>query len=323
MEYKKCNLYGLKSKKKLIEILFKDTNKDFYKQAYFVDKISPFLLEGTRIVEAPTKKLKKAQRRVLKFLQKIDVPENIFSGIKKRSFIDNAKLHIGNNFLFKLDISKFFPSTHRDKVYKFYLNKLNMSPDVAQILTNLSTINFDRLPESNNKSMVGEYINKKNIKCLNHLITGSPLSPILSYFANIDMFNELFKYCKDKDFTISVYVDDIVISSKEKIIANDRKFIYNTIKKYGYKISKEKSHWYNKEQWKKITGLIITEQGLLKAPKNIELQVKSLFKEFRAMNYEHIDNLLGYLVLLSMIDEHYYSMYKMVKSKRNKLKGQQ
>ena len=46
-------------------------------------------------------------------------------------------------YLFKIDISKFFPNIGRNKVYNFYLKKLNTSPDVANILTNLSTINLD------------------------------------------------------------------------------------------------------------------------------------------------------------------------------------
>ena len=35
----------------------------------------------------------------------------------------------------KLDLSKFFPNTHREKIYNFFLKKLKMKPDVAKLIT--------------------------------------------------------------------------------------------------------------------------------------------------------------------------------------------
>lgn len=309
----------MQSKKMLLFYLKQSANKDLYKQAYFFDKTKPFLLDDKRIVEAPTTQIKKIQKRILKKIQKIDFPANVFSGVKKKSFIDNVKIHMGNNYLFKLDISKFFPSTPRDRIYKLFLNKFKMSPDVAKIMTNLSTIDFSQLPDSENKNIVNQFMLENNIKCLNHLITGSPLSPILSFLCNYEMFDELQNFCKRKNYIYTVYIDDIVISSKLKILASDRKYIINIIKKYGYKISKEKCHWYNKKEWKVVTGLIIDENGNVKPKRQLELKTKEYLNEFKHNDYNHIDNLLGCLILLNMIDKHYEKIYKMVKSKKNEL----
>lgn len=42
----------------------------------------------------------------------------------------------------KLDLSKFFPNTHREKIYQFFLKKLRMTPDVAKLLTDFTTVNY-------------------------------------------------------------------------------------------------------------------------------------------------------------------------------------
>ena len=49
---------------------------------------------GFRTIEAPAKKLKSVQRKINKELQKLSVPDYLCSGIKGKSFIDNALAHI-------------------------------------------------------------------------------------------------------------------------------------------------------------------------------------------------------------------------------------
>ena len=55
-------------------------------------------------------------------------------------------MHIGNGRrnLFKIDLTAFFPSIDRDTVYHFFAKDLNCAPDIAQILTNLTTIDLDK-----------------------------------------------------------------------------------------------------------------------------------------------------------------------------------
>lgn len=194
MNYKKCLLYGLKSKKKLKELLH--IKRNVYCKGSFVNcKVKPYIDTKIkpRIIEAPDKDLQVIQRRILRFLQNLGVPDYVFSGVKKRSYIDNAKKHSGNLYLYKTDISAFFPSITRNKIYNFYINKLKVSPDVANILTNFSTLNLNlKRQSSSNMKKVNQFLENKNIKIRNHLITGSPLSCILSYLANVDMFEEIY-----------------------------------------------------------------------------------------------------------------------------------
>ncbi len=306
MEYKKCYLFGLKSKKKLLELLHID-RKIYCKSSFLNRKIKPYIYidkdDHERLVEAPDSDLKKIQSKILKSLQKIDVPNYIFSGIKGKCYIDNAKTHANKNFLFKVDITKFFPNTDRNKIYNFYLKKLETSPDVANILTNLSTINLD-LKKQDNKTMskVNEFISEKNIKSRNHLITGSPLSSIMSYFANVDMFENLFNLAKKHNITMTVYVDDVVFTSNTKIPYFFRNKVISIIRQNGYDLSKKKCKWYNKPSYKKVTGVILDKKGNLQVPNKLMLKTHELINELKSGNKSNIDRLRGCLIVTSSIN---------------------
>ena len=162
--------------------------------------------------------------------------------------------------MFKIDFSAFFPSISREVVYRFFLNDLCCSPDVACILTNLTTVNL-KLSHSNNIDKVFDFLKTKNITCLNHLISGSPASQILSYLVNHNLFDEMQKLSNNSNITMTVYVDDVTFSSENRISNVFKQKIYAIIRKYNYMISKSKVKSYTKLYPKLITGVIIDSNG--------------------------------------------------------------
>ena len=306
MEYKRCYLYGLKSKKKLLELLHID-RKVYYKSAFINYKIQPYINisqdERKRLIEAPDKDLKNIQSIILKALQQIDFPNYVFSGIKGKCYIDNVKVHANKKCLFKIDISKFFPNISRNKVYKFYLNKLQTSSDVANILTNLTTINLD-LKNQNNKTMVNvnSFIEENGIKERNHLITGSPISSIMSYLANIEMFEEI-KFLADKlNISMTIYVDDVVFTSNNIIPSYFRKNVLEILNKNGYEVSVKKCKWYNKPSIKKVTGVILDKNGEMQVPNKLMLKTHNYLNEIKDGNITNIDRLQGCIVVTKSIN---------------------
>ena len=90
--YQKCPLYAIKSKKMLLQALGVQ-DKRWQKHAFVQQNISPYI-DGTakkRLVEAPSQQLKLIQKRIKNALIKCDFPEHVFSGIKGRSYVENAK----------------------------------------------------------------------------------------------------------------------------------------------------------------------------------------------------------------------------------------
>jgi len=282
INFKNCELYKLKRKRDLYYIL-RATKKDV---ALILNKYVVCVNENNRLLEKPNYELKQLQRRLLNKLYQIEFPKYVFSGVKGKSAYDNAIQHLNSNYMLKLDMSKFFPNTHRNKVYHFFLDKLKMSPDVAKICTDITTINYGET-DIQIEDEVTEYLKKKHIKITNHLPSGTPTSQILSYLANLDMFNEIVEYCKKHKISCSIYVDDITISTSRNISFEEEKQLKLIIKKYGQKISKNKTIRYNNNEFKKVTGFVISPKHKLVIANKTRQKIK--YKLAQIDNLKNID----------------------------------
>ena len=263
MLYTDCPLYGLQSKKMLKHLLHIEDNK-FFKQEYIVSLVSPYIdtTRKPRLIEAPREELKVIQKRLKRLLCQIVVPSNVFSGIKGRSYADNARMHAGSSRrnLFKIDLTAFFPSISRETVYRFFNEDLLCSPDVANILSNLTTIDLTKSKVTNHTAIF-QFLSSKNVTCKNHLISGAPTSQIMSYLVNHRMFDELQQISDENNTVMTVYVDDVTFSSEYKISHHFKEKIMTVIRKYGYQISKPKVKSYTKLYPKLVTGVVIDSNG--------------------------------------------------------------
>lgn len=263
MTYTDCPLYGIKSKK-MLRCLLRIEDSNFLKQDYVASMVSPYIDKKgkPRLIEPPHEELKIIQKRIKQMLGQITVPENVFSGIKGRSYADNAMMHIGENRrnLFKIDLTAFFPSISRETVYHFFYEDLFCSPDVAEILTNFTTINLEK-SQANCLDEIYSFLNSKGVTCKNHLISGAPTSQIMSYLVNHRMFDEMQKIADDNNAVMTVYVDDVTFSSENRISRKFKDRILAVVRKYGYQISKSKVKKYTKLYPKLVTGVIIDSCG--------------------------------------------------------------
>jgi len=234
------------------------------KQDYIANLVSPYIDRSgkPRLIEPPHEELKTIQKRLKKLLGKIVVPDNVFSGIKGRSYADNAKMHIGSDRrnLFKIDLTAFFPSIDRETVYRFFSEDLNCSFDVAQILTNLTTIDLEKANISN-RDDVYLFLASKKVSSRNHLISGAPTSQIMSYLVNHHMFDEMQAIADKSNISMTIYVDDVTFSSECWISHDFTQQIYAIIKKYRYRVSKAKVKKYTKLYPKLVTGVVIDADG--------------------------------------------------------------
>lgn len=263
MKYSDCPLYGLQSKKMLKRLLHIEDSK-LTKQDYIASLVSPYIdkSEKPRLIEPPCEELKIIQKRLKMLLGKIVVPDNVFSGIKGRSYADNAKMHTGSGRrnLFKIDLTAFFPSIDRDTVYRFFSEDLNCSSDVAQILTNLTTVDLEKT-HITNRDDVYLFLSSKKVSCRNHLISGAPTSQIMSYLVNHHMFSEMQAIANKNNISMTVYVDDVTFSSEYWISHDFTEQIYAIIKKYRYQVSRSKVKKYTKLYPKLVTGVVINADG--------------------------------------------------------------
>lgn len=299
MDFSKSPLYGISRKRdlnQLIKARVHNINKYNVEYKPYIDR-----KPKKRLIEAPKYNLKLIQKRIKKYLDCFDYPDNVFSGIKGRSYIDNAYYHIDSNYFLKMDLSKFFPNTSREKIYKFYSNKMKMKNDIAAIMSDLSTVDLTDIMTKE----IEDFILEKRIRHINHLPSGSPISSILSYLANIDMFNELDLLAKKYNCIVSFYVDDIIFSSKNKISKAIVKEAERIITKYDQVVNIAKTKSYITSDYKKITGCVIYNHELL-IPNKTKYKIAKLLKQDNYTTKE-INSILGLINNAHLFDKEKYN----------------
>lgn len=316
MDYSKTKLYKVVRKRDLSKILKGWLNSDLVHNANVL--YSPYIQKNPkpRLIENPKDQLKFLQRIIKNLLFELDYPINVFSGLPSKCYIDNALYHIDSSYFLKIDLTKFFPNTHREKIYHFYKEKLLMSSDVAEIMTNLSTINLKLIENSSIESFLFE----KKLNVYNHLPSGSPISSVLSYLANIDMFDEIQDLCLKNQCRVSFYVDDITVSSNNEIPKRLLNEIERIVNKHFHNINKGKTKTYFSTDYKKITGCVISNNKELVIPNKTRKKIISLMQT-KKYDEKNLQKLLGLVRTAQMYEKNkYLSLQRYLKIKQQDLK---
>jgi hypothetical protein len=182
----RCHLFGIRSPHALANRLGWDLNK--------LDRLAAdggyrvFNHKDTgREIQEPGAALQSLHRQLHRNLARIEVPAYLHSAVKGRSYLSNARAHVGPGGLIKIDIAKFYQSVPQHKVMHFFRDALKCAPDVSGLLANL-------------------------ICFRGALPTGSSVSPIISYYAYKPLFDELKELADRYELTMTCYVDDITMS---------------------------------------------------------------------------------------------------------------
>jgi len=231
-------LYKLRSRKRLAQLLriaqadlrALESGDDLYREFDIPKKNGT----GSRHVENPCRSLKVTQARISRLLGRVTPPDFLFCPVKRRCYVSNAAAHRTSRVVQCLDIKNFFPSTPQRRVFWFFEKVMKCERDVAALLANLACYK-------------------------QHLPTGSPLSPILAYFAYYDLWAKIDDYCKARNLTFTVYVDDVTVSG-ERVTREDMWHIRRLIHGYGLRYHKAKTYI---DRPAEITGVIVSEGKLL------------------------------------------------------------
>jgi len=84
--------------------------------------------------------LKVAHRRIKEVIfANVYFPDYLQGSLKGRDYVTNARLHTNKQILICEDVKKFFPSVRSELVNDVWLGFFRFSPDVAEVLTALTT----------------------------------------------------------------------------------------------------------------------------------------------------------------------------------------
>jgi hypothetical protein len=224
------------------------------KNVWLKSEPSPEYANEYRVIDIPSVKLKSVQARIADLLSRLEKPDFLFSPVKGKSYVDNAAFHRGNRAFWMLDIANYYPNCLESTVAAFFLNDLKCPRDVTAIIARIVTLNGS-LPQ------------------------GSPCSPILSYFINMNMWQEIAATVKRSGNTISVYADDITISG-EIVRKNLILEIKTILKKNGY-LTKSEKEKCTINSATEITGVIVRNDQLFLPNRQLEklVDLKRLYAQ--------------------------------------------
>jgi len=231
-------LYNLRTKRKLINLLGCSQGKLKTLSTDSNYHVFDLVKEGKkpREIQAPNFELDMVQTRIASLLVRVATPDFLHSGVKHRSNISNAEVHIGNHPVLTMDIQNFYPSITKKSIFNFFHNTMNAAPDVAGILAELCS--YD-----------------------GHIPTGSRISMPLSFWANYKIYSRLHSLCTGKSINMSIFVDDLSFSG-----ANVDNLFQSSVKSIieggGLTVHPEKTKLYHRDKPKLITGAVVGNDGI-------------------------------------------------------------
>ena len=94
------------------------------------------------------------------------------------------------------------------------------------------------------------------------------------------MFNGIYNLAKRFNIKFSLFVDDMVFSSINPLPKKFISQVMNIISKYDLKVHPKKIQFYNDNQHKKITGVIITKDQQIRSSNSLQ---QDMYKNFLAL----------------------------------------
>jgi hypothetical protein len=197
------------------------------------------------------------------------------------SYIDNAKFHKNSPYVVTCDIKSFYPSCTREKIFQIFKYTFQTTDDVAWILSRLLSFE-DKVP------------------------TGSPSSQIIAFWAYYPTFCKIYNLAEKHNAKISLYVDDITISSTTPIPEQLLVDIKKRLEKVGHTIKNEKTRRYGKDSFKIVTGVAISPKGELKVPNKRREKIVKKLKEIELTNSkDSMSSIKGQLNSARMIEKDF------------------
>lgn len=248
--------YKLSSKKKLASLL-NISQKELIRLTDH-SNYRLFINNGREIQE-PIGIRKIIHKRVKELLSRIKCPEYLFSGVKRKSAIANARFHQKNSYIMTADIKSFYKSSRIEYVFRFFHYTLKMQMDTARILSKILCY-YDFIP------------------------TGSPSSQLLAFWSYSKLFDNINLLSQKHNMIFSLYVDDMTFSSQNRIPKHFDLYINSLLNTVSLGIKKKKTKYYFATDNKIITGCMITGKNELKVQNKHKKKIIELVKKSKSLN---------------------------------------
>lgn len=247
----------------------KKNNGRYY--SFYIRKKSGAL----RTIHAPNKGLKIMQKCLNMILQVLHDPHKAATGfVPGKSVVDNAKIHIGKNYVYNIDLKDFFPGIEKARIYTRLkyppFNLDNERSKIANIIAGLCCQEME----------VERWQDCQWVKKMEYVLPqGAPTSPTLTNIICERLDRRLSGAAKKYGLSYSRYADDITFSSNHNKYQKEGDFLKEVdriIADQGFFIKKEKTRLQKTGFRQEVTGLLVNS--------NVNVQ-KRYIKEVRMWLY--------------------------------------
>ncbi len=212
---------------------------------------------GERKISAPRYKLKTIQKCLNEVFNAVFVPHRSATGfVPQKSIVDNAKFHIGKQFVFNTDLKDFFPSTEFGRVKAVLkLEPFNLVDNFPKLISNL-------YQPKKGKGYLAFII--ANLCCEKGCLPqGAPTSPTITNIICQRLDKKLSKFAKSLNATYTRYADDITFSSNKPVFNDNFKnqLIEIIEVQEKFKINFEKERLQNAGERQMVTGLVVNNKS--------------------------------------------------------------
>lgn len=199
-----------------------------------------------RLIEFPTTPLMKLQHKLNQYLQAayylFQTPSaygfvmSVKGEKKPKNILENAKKHLGNPYMLKVDMKDFFHQISKQKVFEIFNEKpFRYNRSTALILSEIVTYK-ERLP------------------------MGAPTSPVLSNFATVKLDNLMLDWASKQQITYTRFADDLTFSNKSFSFTNYHlSQIIDICHQNNLYLNESKTTFYTDKDEKEVTGLLLHE----------------------------------------------------------------
>lgn len=242
---------------------------------------------GVREIVAPKGEFRRILTALNIVLQTYEEPTPwAFGFVKRRSVVDNARLHVGKRYVLHIDLKDFFPSITRPMVENCLQSEpFGFSAEAVRLVAGLCTAR----------------INGSDV-----LAQGFATSPVLSNFIFREVDEKIALLAQRYGITYSRYADDLTFSTDSDVIRPTGEFvaqIQNIVEQHGFRMNDRKTHLQRRGKRQDVTGVIVGEK--VNVP-------RAYVRELR--NILYVWERYGYVEARKCFMRHYHRQHGATKS---------
>lgn len=242
-----------------------------------------------REISQPSRALKVVQRFVIKqYLERHLRVHGVAKAYRQdMNITDNAKPHLKNAYLLKMDFANFFPSFTGDDFKRYLLSRSIVDDENEAKFLVLLFFKIDVLGRL-------------------RLTIGSPGSPIISNALMYDFDSKVAELCHQHKINYTRYSDDITFSTNERgLLFEWPKKIREIISEQDWpnlSINDAKTVFSSKAHNRHVTGITITNDGQMSVGRSQKRRIRSQVYNSHELDDKLIAVLRGHIAFADQIE---------------------